>query len=424
MPLIEYMPPAIHLKVKMKLDELPVEIVRMIALRCKTVDDARDLILTNKAIYLMLIDNNRGQKGLGLLKPFDHAYMAIAARHLRAWAEADPDHRAMLGKAVQGPNGMRNLVKLSMENAPAPLGDLRMLQLFQQNIAPILTARIQAFSAIGEEPGQLIYRQPKDIWKALHNFWIYCDLFKAEADNVDNDEGNIDERRFLLDTRLNFLTTCVPSNYDYHEEVFRTIYPPDLQDLLCIIQSGVWNLPGLRRRAQPSSVLMAVPRLKWLDNWSRRVRHSGFLWMQIVSIWNGVDPITKVAMPSQPRKWINRIARQARVAHPTELAPWNNDLRYGIGLDKAYQWHSLFSDIMKVADRHGPCCVGCVGYPVRAKNKAVAVKVSLPPTCSRLGCDGDSQASNQQEDERRRRRTLSRKGVVAISAQSKRPLRL
>ena len=214
------MPLAIHMKLKMKLDDLPVEIVRMIALRCKTVVDVKNLVLTNKAIYLMLIDENRGQRGMGLLKPFDHAYMAIAARHLRKWAEADSKHRAMFDEAVKHPNGMKNLVKLSMQNAPPPLDNLRNLQYFQENLAPVLMSRIQEHPVIDEQLLRKVYRQPRNIWKALHNYWIYCDLFRAEVDNVNDDDGNIGNRRFLLDTRLNFLTTCVPSNYDHHTKVF------------------------------------------------------------------------------------------------------------------------------------------------------------------------------------------------------------
>ena len=215
-----------------------------------------------------------------------------------------------------------------------------------------------------------------------------------------------------------------------------------------MMQSMGWYLPLLRNsHYRPTTVPRSSRGLKWYDTMARTTQHSGLHWMDALVQWDGVHLLLQSAVPSRIQKWFSRVIMQSRgVIHSDDLPPAIHDLRRGVGLNKAYQWYSLVSDILNVADRHGPCCVGCADYPARlrspaevvdrhgpccvdcaddpaiAKSQAGIVKISLPSTRSRSGCDSDGQVSNQQEDERSRPRRLSSQSVVAISSQSKKPL--
>ena len=180
---------------------------------CDQISDIHDLksfMLASSKIYLKTV-KSEGSK-LAILKPYNHAYVALCSTRVRKWAESDYSNELGLELAIE--SGMTGLRELCEKVAPATMEELAWLDTISKNVIDRVTALVAPlyFANVTGDPSSPIYQHVR---KALFNFWIYCQLFKNDLEHTyQNTEGANTLRPLPKETRRNFLYHCVPDDCD------------------------------------------------------------------------------------------------------------------------------------------------------------------------------------------------------------------
>ena len=179
----------------MNLLDLPSDIINILPLHLHSITDLYALLSTCRALHnawafseVRLLPILSKLHGLSLLPPHPRLILAGTARQVADWAVLSHTNRAILHKALL--DGNEGLLKLSEQVARVSLRDMRSLHDLKYNLLNRLTRIVDCEAGRemvrrrGEDPDDAswpIVREPK---LALLNYWIYCELFHHNVDQI------------------------------------------------------------------------------------------------------------------------------------------------------------------------------------------------------------------------------------------------
>ena len=179
----------------MRLLELPSDIINLLPTYLYSITDLHSLSSTCKALHIVYASSPAKLPpvlprlyGQPLLPPHPHLLLAATARQVADWAIRSRANRTALYEALS--EGNDGLLKLSEQVAAVSLQDMRNLHDLKYNLLNPL-ARIVDIEAgpqmvrdQGNDPDNYSGTIVPDPDIALLNYWIYCELFHHNVDQI------------------------------------------------------------------------------------------------------------------------------------------------------------------------------------------------------------------------------------------------
>lgn len=233
----------------MRLLDLPFDIISLLPTYLHSITDLYALLSTCRALHnafafseVRLPPILPRLYGQPLLPPHPHLILAGTARQVADWAVASRGNRASLYESLL--EGNCGLVKLSQEVARVSLKDMRDLNNLKYSLLNPLArivdveGGVEMVRAEGKDPDNYsltIVREP-DI--ALLNYWIYCELFHHNIDEILNHSTRTSSqpKAFDLKTRRRWTTYCMP---DFCNR--RNRYRKEIKDSEMLSQIQMWD---------------------------------------------------------------------------------------------------------------------------------------------------------------------------------------
>lgn len=171
-----------------------------------------------------------------------HLILAGTARQVADWAVLSRARRAALyGSLLEGNDG---LLKLSEQVARVSLADLRDLYNLKYNLLNPLTRIVDAEAGPqmvrdeGNDPDDYAWTIVRDPDVALLNYWIYCELFHHNVDEIlDYATRTSSQSRPLdLKTRRCWIAYCMPDTNNHRNWNWR-----EIRDIEHLSQTQMWH---------------------------------------------------------------------------------------------------------------------------------------------------------------------------------------
>jgi hypothetical protein len=233
----------------MKLLDLPSDITSLLPTYLHSITDLYALLSTCRALYNAFAFSEAKLPpilprlyGQPLLPPHPHLILAGTARQVADWAIASRENRAVLYESLL--EGNCGLLKLSQKVARVSLKDMRDLSNLKYSLLNPLTRIVdveggpEMVREEGNDPDNYaltIVREP-DI--ALLNYWIYCELFHHNIDEILTHSTQTSSQPKALDlrTRRRWIAYCMPDVNNH-----RNRYRKEIKDIELLSQTQMWG---------------------------------------------------------------------------------------------------------------------------------------------------------------------------------------
>ena len=174
---------------------------------------------------------------LKVLKPFNHAYMAICATDIRNWAEASSGNVLFLNHAIN--DGMKGLRLLCQSVRPVSMADVAWLQKIDNEAIKPLEARIGPVFRRQALEARTRSKTYTNLRRAIFKFWIFSELCKNDLACMYPKQMSILPQPLPEATHRAFLVNCVP--YRDHGDTSLYGANSDREDLRNLINCDIWN---------------------------------------------------------------------------------------------------------------------------------------------------------------------------------------
>jgi hypothetical protein len=233
----------------MKLLDLPSDIISLLPTYLYSITDLYALLSTCRALYNAFAFSEARLPpilprlyGRPLLPPHPHLILAGTARQVADWAIASRGNRAVLYESLL--EGNCGFFKLSQRVARVSLKDMRDLNKLKYSLLNPLTRIVdveggpEMVREEGNDPDNYswtIVREP-DI--ALLNYWIYCELFHHNVDEILTHSTRTSSQPKALDlkTRRRWIAYCMPDINNH-----RNRYWKEIKDIELLSQTQMWD---------------------------------------------------------------------------------------------------------------------------------------------------------------------------------------
>lgn len=233
----------------MRLLDLPSDIINLLPNYLYSINDLYSLLSTCKALHTAhayslaklppILPRLYGQP---LLPPHPHLILAGTARQVADWAVLSRANRTALYDALL--EGNDGLLKLSERVAGMSLQDMRNLHDLKYNLLNPLAKIVdveagpQMVRDEGNDPDNYSWTIVRDPDVALLNYWIYCELFHHNADEILNFSRRTASTPKPLDlkTRRRWIAYCVPDINNHRNRKWK-----EIRDIEHLSQTQMWH---------------------------------------------------------------------------------------------------------------------------------------------------------------------------------------
>jgi len=273
----------------MNLLDLPSDIISLLPTYFHSITDLYALLSTCRALYNVFAFSEVRLPpilprlyGRPLLPPHPHLILVGTARQVADWATASRGNRAVLYESLL--EGNCGLFKLSQKVARVSLKDMRDLNNLKYSLLNPLTRTVdveggpEMVREEGNDPDNYSWTIVRDPDIALLNYWIYCELFHHNVDEILTHSTRTSSQPKALDlkTRRRWIAYCMPDINNH-----RNRYWTEIKDIELLSQTHMWDCcDTFTRREKALLEFFETGDLHEYDpglNWRRRSYDSDYV---------------------------------------------------------------------------------------------------------------------------------------------------
>ena len=229
--------------------DLPSDIINSLPIYLHSVTDLYALLSTCRALYIAYGSSKVRLPpvlprlfGQPLLPPHPHLLLAGTVRQVADWAVLSIANRARLHTSLL--EGNDGLLKLSEQVACMSLKDMRDLHDLKYSLLNPLTRTVdieagpQMVRDNGYDPDNYSWTIVCDPDVALLNYWIYCELFHHNVNEILNHSTRTSllPKPLDLKTRRRWIAYCVPDANNHRNRAWK-----EIGDFEQLSQTKMWS---------------------------------------------------------------------------------------------------------------------------------------------------------------------------------------
>jgi hypothetical protein len=273
----------------MKVLDLPSDIISLLPSYLHSITDLYALLSTCRALYhafafpeVRLPPILPKLYGQPLLPPHPHLILAGTARQVANWAVTSTRNRTALYESLL--EGNDGLFKLSQKVARVSLKDMRELHNLKYSLLNPLSRIIdmeggpEMVREEGNDPDNYSWTIVRDPDIALLNYWIYCELFHHNIDEILNHSTRTPSEAKALDlkARRRWVAYCMPDINNHRNRHWK-----EINDIELLSQIQMWGrCDTFTRREKALLEFFETDKLLEYEpglNWYGRAYSSGYV---------------------------------------------------------------------------------------------------------------------------------------------------